>query len=63
MKDGNSINAGGMLVGFCDNCNFNQVTLYILGDKRYCLLCFPRMVDVKIAIEKLKNMEPKKEEV
>jgi hypothetical protein len=60
MKDGDLISAGGMPVGFCNNCNLNQATLYFLDDKRYCSSCFPRMVDVKIAVKKLKMTKSEK---
>jgi hypothetical protein len=45
------------LVGYCSCCKFNQTTLYFIDKEGYCLSCFPKIVDLKIAIKKLKELE------
>jgi hypothetical protein len=45
----------GYSVGYCDLCQKGANTrLYFLGGQRFCAVCFPAAVNIKIANEKLK---------
>lgn len=57
MKDGEYLEAGGMPVGHCNLCGFNQRRLYFLDEKGYCPACFPMAVNIKIAKQKLEEFK------
>ena len=55
-------NEQGYPVGHCSECRFIQTKLYFLQSKEgyekegYCLTCFPKIVDLKIAEKRAKEL-------
>ena len=55
MKDGTYMeNSHGYPVGHCKECRMVQIKMYLLSGEWYCISCFPKMVEFKTALEKLK---------
>lgn len=56
-EDGTLLYADGHPAGHCECCSFLQTRLYYLDDKLYCVSCFPKMVELKVALKKLKEIK------
>ena len=59
-EDGSLLYAEGHPVGYCEICRFSQTQLYYLDNKLYCISCFPKAVELKLALEKLKKVQDEK---